>query len=214
MLWGLFGYEIHSRYILPIHVRQLRLFSYLSRQFERIKSVEGDIVECGVGKGRTFLYLTHLSLDEKKHRLVWGFDSFEGFPEPTKEDDSFRKPKKGDWSDTSVGLIVGQLRRAGIPQKDSDACVRLIPGFFPDTFTEYKGGQVALLHVDVDLYQSYVDVLTFFFPKVSNGGVIMFDEYNHPKWPGATQAVDEFLKKTSLTLQHDAEIGKYFVVKV
>lgn len=42
------------------------------------------------------LVLTYRAEIEPRHRTVWGFDLFEGFPEPTERDDSIRKPKKGE----------------------------------------------------------------------------------------------------------------------
>lgn len=208
-----FGYKLFPVFTLPMRVRQMNLFLYFANRYTQIATVEGDLVECGVGKGRTMLYLTFLSLKEEKGRKVWGFDSFEGFPEPAKEDDSPRNPKKGDWSDTSMELVLGQLKRAGVPKEYVTSNVQLVKGFFPETFKQYDSSPIAILHVDVDLYQSYVDVLRFFYPMVSKNGLILFDEYDEPKWPGAKQAVDEFLKEQGQTLQFDASAHKYFVVK-
>lgn len=212
-LFAYFGYELFPLFTLPMNVRQMTLFGYFFNQYTKIKDIEGDIVECGVGKGRTLLYLSFLSFKESKQRKVWGFDSFEGFPEPAKEDVSERNPKKGDWADTSITLIKGQLRKAGLPQKYIEENVSLVKGFFPGTFTQYNSKPIAILHVDVDLYQSYVDVLNFFYPFVVENGLILFDEYDEPKWPGAKKAVDEFLVQTQLTLQYDEFVKKYFVIK-
>lgn len=208
------GYEIYPIYTLPIHRRQLTLFSYFSRQFNLVKDLDGDIVECGVGKGRTLMYLTYLaSLEESRSRNIWGFDSFEGFPEPSKEDVSDRNPKKGEWSQTSIKMVLEQLKRAGLPHKFIEQNINLIKGFFPTSFESYKKNQIAILHVDVDLYSSYKDVLSFFYPFVVSRGLILFDEYNQPTWPGAKKAVDEFLAENNLSLQHDVQANKYFIVK-
>jgi hypothetical protein len=207
------GYEIVPSYTLPFHRRFIRQLLYVSRRFESVKDMEGAIVECGVGYGRTMLYFSYLISQSKKERVIWGFDSFAGFPDPTKNDDSLRKPKKGDWGDTSIKRILSQINRAGIPTDFTSKHIKLIPGFFPSTFSHYDKGPIAILHADVDLYQSYVDVLDFFYPYVQKGGVIMFDEYKEEKWPGATEAIDEFCKRTGETLQHDADAGKYYMVK-
>jgi len=209
----IFGYELHPLYSLPLHNRLLKSFSYFNFIYPKIADIDGDIVECGVGKGRTLLYLCHLDLNEGKNRRIWGFDSFNGFPEPVDFDDSPRKPKKGDWSDTSIDLILGQLKRAGIDKNFVNDKVKLVKGFFPTTFKYYNGQPIAILHVDVDLYQSYKDVLDYFYPFVVKGGLIMFDEYNEPKWPGATKAIDEFISKTGHTLQKYPQTKKYYIIK-
>ncbi|MCA4916759.1 MAG: macrocin-O-methyltransferase, partial [Phenylobacterium sp.] len=46
---------------------------------------------------------------------------------------------------------------------------------------------------DCDLYAPTKAALEALWPKVSRGGVVLFDEYGIPDWPGETQAVDEFL---------------------
>jgi hypothetical protein len=208
-----FGYELFPVHTLPFNVRQMNLFAYFTKMYATISAIEGDVVECGVGKGRTMLYLAFSSFIESKKRKVWGFDSFEGFPEPAPEDKSYRNPQKGDWSDTSVEMVLGQLRRAGIPSDFIATNVSLVKGFFPETFKQFPQTKIALLHVDVDLYQSYKDVLEYFYPYVVENGLILFDEYNEEKWPGAKQAVDEFLKEQGQTLQFDTSVHKYFIVK-
>jgi len=40
------------------------------------------------------------------------------------------------------------------------------------------------------------------WPKISRGGVVLFDEYAIKNWPGETQAVDEFISdKPELVLK-------------
>ena len=72
-----------------------------------IEKIPGDIVECGVGRGRSILILATLndllSSSESGQRKIYGYDSFAGFPEPTAEDKSARNPKKGEWSTSPSG---------------------------------------------------------------------------------------------------------------
>ena len=49
------------------------------------------------------------------------------------------------------------------------------------------------MHFDCDLYRPTKAALDALWPKVSRGGVLIFDEYAIPDWPGETKAVDEFL---------------------
>lgn len=206
-------YKIVSRHTISISRRQLRTFLYLSLLYPHIKNIEGSIVECGVGKGRTLLYLSFLSQQEGKNRILYGFDSFQGFPEPGAEDDSFRNPKKGEWSDTSVSEIMGKLDVAGFSKEWLDGHLHLIPGFFENTIHGYKGGPIALLHVDADLYASYKIVLDTFYDFVVPGGIILFDEYDEDAWPGAKKAVDEFLVKYPHTLVREPIAGKHYIIK-
>ena len=65
------GYELHPRGTLPVNTRQMRNLIRLECLFGRIRSIEGAVVECGVGKGRTFLFLAFLIEREKKGRMLY-----------------------------------------------------------------------------------------------------------------------------------------------
>ena len=43
-------------------------------------------------------------------------------------------------------------------------------------------------------------VLDNIYDRMVPGGIIAFDEYSIPEWPGETKAVDEFIKKYKLKL--------------
>ena len=45
-------------------------------------------------------------------KKIYGYDSFEGFPEPNIKDSSFRKPKKGDWSILQKNMLKNIFLKA------------------------------------------------------------------------------------------------------
>ncbi len=181
---------------------------YFKEVYDRAQNVDGDVVECGVAYGGSLLILGALIKQEGKGRVLYGFDSFQGFPEPTAEDESFRKPQKGEYGDASMERIKKLFKRAGLPESI------LVKGFVEDTVENFKG-KIAFLHVDTDLYNSYKVIFKELFDKVVSGGVVLFDEYNEPKFPGATKAVDEFLASTDYKLQRVKYMDKFkfFIVK-
>ena len=195
------------------------IFLYQNRLYDRIRSLDGDIVECGVGRGRTLLFWTMLSYDEGRQRHVWGFDSFEGFPEPAAQDASPRDAQKGEWDVTSIQSVVDLLVSARLAYPWVCATTTLVQGFFEDSLSKYTGKQIALLHIDADLYQSYKTVLETFYDKVQPGGVIAIDEYmdtfDHMNFPGAKKAVDEFLANRHIQadIVRDVASGKYYFIK-
>ncbi len=143
-----------------------------------------------------------------RSRRVFGFDSFEGFPSPSPEDASLRNPKRGDvWRWATLPRLRTTLRDAGLTEPV------LVKGFFEDTLKKYQG-TIAFLHIDVDLYSSYVTVLSNLFAKVATGGIVAIDEYGTEAWPGATKAIDEFLAGTGCRLQRDDSTGKHYFIKV
>ncbi len=193
---------------------------------EAIKDVPGDIVECGVGGVRSLLILSalnHFLTDEEGNkRTIYAYDSFEGFPEPTQEDESKRNPKKGEWSQSpgghyqySIEYTKLVLSEAGIPLDDYP--LHITKGFFCDSLKHHPKRPIALLHVDSDLYQSYKDTLENLYDLVAKGGVIVFDDFfAEPKvdesFPGSRLAVKEFLGDQFNNLKVSVG-GTYYYVK-
>lgn len=207
-----FGYDLVPSHVIPFDLRQMDNFSLLERMYASVSTIDGAIVECGVGRGRTFLYLAALLWREKKNRTLWGFDSFAGFPEPDPKDTSMRNPKKGEWAGTSPEDIKKVLLRAGLPVDFVQKNIKLVKGFFATSLKKYDGRLIAFLHLDADLYQSYKVVLEMLFPRIAEGGIVLFDEYGEENWPGAKKAADEYFSGTGYQIARDVS-GKYFVRK-
>jgi hypothetical protein len=64
---------------------------YWKMYLDMIEGIPGDIVECGVGRGRSLIsILAHLEYKRlaglEETRSVYALDSFSGFPEPSEFD--------------------------------------------------------------------------------------------------------------------------------
>lgn len=212
-------------------LHQLNLFNirnviYWNYFFELVQHVTGDIVECGIGRSRSLLIisaLNHLYTEkEGGNRDIFAYDSFEGFPEPTNEDVSYRQPQKGDWSFSpsgkykySIEFTLEILLNAGIEINQDK--IKIIKGFFNDSLPNHPERPIAILHVDGDLYSSYIDTLTNLYDKVTKGGVIVFDDFfednlGEDRWPGARKAVKEFLGIEYSDLKVSNR-GSYYYIK-
>lgn len=213
------GYEIVKRPRgVEIDFCWLNHFVYFKEVYDLIAQVEGDLVECGIGSGNSFYKLCFLASREKRDRKIYGFDSFEGFPEPSEEDKSPRNPQRGEWNQSTVAWIEALLiERGQIDPAFIKGNVKLIEGFFKDSVQQYDGDKVAFLHLDVDLYHSYKVTLEYFWPKVVTGGVVLFDEYKQPNalrnFPGASKAIDDFLGERSSQVRFSKQANKHYLVK-
>ncbi len=222
-VFSLGGYEIRrrlpplARFNLPLDRGVVGRLLYFKRMFGRVEGIGGDVVECGVGKAKSFQMLALLAYEEGMGRRLWGFDSFEGYPEVSPEDESPRNLRKGDWKAIEAEDVPPILRGAGLSQEFLDRHVTVVKGFFEDALAKTPIERIALLHLDVNLYRSYNTCLEEFFPKVAPGGIVMFDEYMNKdeavKCPGAKKAIDEFFAGTPHRIQRDPHYGKYFLVK-
>ena len=71
---------------------------------------------------------------------------------------------------------------------------------------------ISFLHLDCDLYGSYKTCLQYLHPKLSNKAIVLYDEYNHPKWPGATKAINESFNEKERILMFSKLCNKYLSI--
>lgn len=205
---------------------QLTLYNVLSGAswasfLEMVEHLDGDIVECGIGRSRSLLILCSLFVGLGIKRRLLAYDSFAGFPQPTKEDNSTRNPKAGEWSCSPSGtyqytesFCQKVLKEAEIPLERVD--LKLVKGFFAEQLPYNDSKQIALLNIDGDLYQSYKDCLEHLFPKVAKGGIIVFDDFEDGEsqaFPGSRLAVKEYLGSTEYEKIQLNKYGVYYYVK-
>ena len=202
----------HSPFLPRVYRGSLDRYLYFLNQLEKLKEIDGDIVECGVSIGHGALLFLLISEYLGVERTYHGFDSFAGFPDPVEEDGVTPIRGRGFWANPS-DTVFRVLRDGRIPDDKIRERVRLCKGLFDETLPKYKG-KIALLHLDCDLYESYHTSLKNLYGKVVKGGIIMFDEYDDARWPGATKAIDEFFAdKPETPVPHEKCPWKYYVAK-
>ena len=210
---------IKNHVIKKDNLIQYKYLTYWNNHFNHLSknNVEGDIIECGVGNGLTLSYiLFNLTYNEKHfNRRYIGFDSFQGFPKPSDEDNSPRNPKKGDWNHTSEEFVIGNLNDLSFEDIHYKK-IKFIKGFYDRTFQQEKDNisKISLLHIDCDLYSSTKISLETWFDKVEKNGLIVFDEYlNSPGFPGAAKAIDEFLGEDKNKIKMCPISNHYYLIK-
>jgi hypothetical protein len=210
--------RVKARGWRPDHPRIL----YYRQLVDLMADVPGDIVECGVGQGRSLFILGVLTEGARRPRHLWGFDSFEGLPSPGSDDEPGRFPtgkiRAGMWAYSGSEVRALMLRYRILPDRclsprDLRERFSFVRGFYPQSFPEYAGGAISLLHLDVDLYQSYRDCLEYFEPLVAHGGIVAFDEYGASTWPGATRAIEEYYGGPPPGIRQGERWSRWFVVK-
>ena len=142
--------------------------------------VPGDVAEVGVYLGGTARLLSEVKGD---NRRLFLFDTFGGMPAVKEGVD---KVHAGSFSESRLPDV--QALMAG--QKGVHFC----PGFFPETTQQLPAdaARFSFVHLDVDIYQSTLDGLRYFYPKMSPGGMIVSHDYRYLQCPGVRQAYTEF----------------------
>ena len=124
-----------------------------------------DYLEFGVAHGFSLMYW--LNLNKNNQSKFYGFDTFEGLPEP------FDRIKHTD--------PIGAFSNNGEYPKIDDDRVRFVKGLFQDTLqtflSTYSPNNRLIVHNDSDLYSSSLYLLTRLNDFLITGSIIIFDEF-------------------------------------
>jgi O-methyltransferase len=181
------GFNTHRRWVLQQLVRLTA-------------NVPGDTAECGVYKGCSSYAILKSNTQSVIQRWHHVFDSFEGLSSPSGKDGDY-------W--TSGDLSVGEgLVKQNLAEFDR---MSLYKGWIPSRFHEVDERKFSFVHVDVDLYQPTLDSITFFYDRLSNGGIFVCDDYGFDTCTGATAAVDDFLQSKPEKMLALPDGGGFFI---
>jgi O-methyltransferase len=162
----------------------------------------GDIVECGVWKGGSAALTAWASKYYHSNKTLHLYDSFAGFPQPSSQD------QQGPGKKFTQGRNPAQTQQVHAAFKALNlphSQYHIHPGFFNSTLFKQPPHpkNIALLHVDCDLYKSHLECLNSLYHQVSPGGFVIFNDYGY--LPGATQAVKYFFRKNHISAQLPSE---------
>lgn len=163
---------------------------YLLDQMLRVAvRAEGDMAECGVYKGASAWLMCRRAAPVRKR--VHLFDSFAGLSRPKDVDGRY-------WTEGDLTAGEEYVHRN---LSDYDNYVTH-PGWIPDRFADVENERFCFVHVDVDLYEPTRDSVSFFYPRLSPGGVMLFDDYGYETCPGAKKAIDDYFSDKPDPLLH------------
>ena len=149
-------------------------------------SVPGDFVELGCYEGDTSLLLAEVLKGADKK--LWLYDSFEGLPAKTSEDESVAG------ENFQEGVLAVTKREVKLRFLRANLPVPIIKkAWFSDLTADDLPEKIAFAFLDGDLYQSIKESLVLVWNKMADGGVIIVHDYDNPELPGVTKAVDEWL---------------------
>ena len=109
-------------------------------------------------------------------------------------------------NDASLKLIKESIKLFDLTRFNSHInMVELIKGNAVKTIPKYlkenKHTLISLLYLDFDLYEPTKVALENFLPRISKGGLVVFDELNQKRWYGETVAMLEKLNLNKYELK-------------
>jgi hypothetical protein len=165
--------EITDRTLLSSD--RLRVIHHCAELVNRRK-IPGATAELGVFRGGVSKLIATMLPD----RAHYCFDTFTGIPNAAPDIDGHTN---GDFS-TNFDEVQAFL---------NDANIVFCAGVFPQTTQNLQDITYALVHIDADTYQSTVDALNYFYPRLAPGGFMLFDDYEWQHCHGVKKALLEFL---------------------
>lgn len=151
------------------------------------RGILGDAVEFGCFVGTTSVFLARDL--EKTDKKLYLYDSFEGLPPKSQEDDSPAglQFKTGELLATKKQLIKN-LKQANVPMP------RITKSWFYELRDDEIPAKISFAFLDGDYYYSVLDPLKLIWEHLAPGATIVVDDYANEALPGAAKAVDEWLE--------------------
>ncbi len=205
-----FGHQWNIHNLASLKRQSLSRVLYYNHLYQKILETPGVICEFGVQWGATLAQLINLrGLYEPFNysRKIFGFDTFEGFPELSQEDGpcatkgDYKTPQ--DYEKTLEILLnlhesfspISHMKKFELIKGDASLTIH--------TWLEKNPHAIISMAIfDMDIYKPTKEVLEKIIPRLTKGSLLVFDELNCPYFPGETLAVQEVLGLNNLTLRH------------
>jgi O-methyltransferase len=151
---------------------------WILRELARAQKYHGGcFAEVGVFRGVSAEVICQAKLPDTEFYL---FDTFEGLPSPGEIDPRF-KERMFSASDQVVRARLKGYSRWTI-----------FKGLFPGTARPVENSRFSFVHLDVDLYDSTLAGLEFFWPRMLKGGILISHDYSQCE--GVHQAFKDFFQ--------------------
>ena len=188
------------------------------------KNFSGNFVECGTWKGIYLVFFQKLiELYKLKDSKIYGFDTFEGFPEPSKSKDfsadgksmlkryriSKLSKNKNSWNYAGINEVKKNFFNNTLKNKN----LNLFKGKVEDTLIKKKNipYNIAILKLDTCLYSGTKIELEVLYPQVISGGIIIIDNYFN--YSGVKKATKDFFKKKKNIIKYSYILDRVVIYK-
>ena len=181
--------------------------------------IQGDFVETGVWRGGSSILAAKLLPDNRGIHL---FDTFEGMPEPGKEDfrigeedsslthakwERLRADSGSHWVKSPINEVKKNFKDFAV----ENSRLYFVVGMVEETSVSHPVDTISILRIDTDFYSSTKSALCAFWPKLNTRGVLILDDYAH--WDGARKAIDEYFQDKSILMLPIPNSGGRIVIK-
>lgn len=203
-----FEMQKHSMHLrTEFFSRQLAIYEL----YKKTMDLPGSVVEFGVRNGANFFFLSRLlevfhpaqRHDGISSRHIYGFDTFSGFPQISREDQA-----PTSWHEMHEGGISGDRDiffhdfKRFKEQSPIASRLHIIEGDVMETWSvflqEQPGVRFSFVYFDLDIYAPTKFLLETIWDKCVPGAIVVFDEFGLKEFPGESLAADEFFQEKNV----------------
>ncbi len=197
------AYEAENTFYLRSHPARLAKLLAHYELYRMITSLPGAVVELGVYKGASLVRMATFRnlLENADSRPVIGFDAFGAFPCAGLSADADKAFVARFEANGGEGISRETL--AAIFADKGLRNVELVEGNIFDTLPAFLADnpaqKIALLHLDMDVYEPTTFALAQLMPRMVRGGLVIFDDYTMVE--GATRSADELCRSYDVHME-------------
>lgn len=164
---------------------QKNVLLHLLGDLDNVADVPGHILEIGSFKGKTTVFLSHAieALDLKKP--LYTVDPYTN------------EASEVGCSDENIDSAYETFRRA-TADLDNHEHIR---AYSDEALSHFEDTTFSLVFVDGDhTYEGVMADYRNYAPLLADGGIMVFDDYANPQWPGVGQAVETIVDEGDLAV--------------
>ena len=166
--------------------------------------LDGDFVECGVGKGFNSSGIMAALNWSAVGRNFFLFDTFTGVVEELCTEDE-KVQMLNEW-----GGVEAHNRGLSLYYAESFESVKrnfaewtnvnLVQGAIPQTLNSVAIERVAYLHIDMNCVVPEIEAIEFFWPRLSTGACVVLDDYAYFGYHLQNAAWNDWARKNDLAI--------------
>jgi hypothetical protein len=178
----------------PAFVGQMTLWRALTlyELYKKTLGIAGHIADVGVYKGASTLLFAKLVqiFEPEALTMVHGFDWFKGTQVSEVSEESHLQVEGSHVEDEKRvrDLVSAQGLDHVVKIHRLDVATQMDEFFGKHPHLRFK-----LVFLDSGTYEVVASAIRAFWPRITPGGILIFDQYNHEVAPGETRAVTELL---------------------
>ena len=191
--------------------KETQMNSYNLGKYVVENNIEGDIIECGIAMAGNFasMILGAISLPQGESRKFWGFDSFVGIQLAGKKDT--QQAGMGAITHNTDVPYEDLLVSSGITSHSKEQVlnnlgnwglgkynIELVEGWVQNSIplVDDRIDKISILRLDMDVYHPTLYCLKIWWDKISDGGIVIIDDW---ALDGVRTACYEFFEEKGIT---------------